>query len=143
MRKLVTTFLLSTSLLAFPVAAIAEEADKAALMAAVEALGGDVKKGGKVFRKCKACHQVGPEANNKTGPQLNGIIGRPAAMIEDFKYSSVMAEAGEGGLIWTPEELISFLTKPKDYMKGTKMSFAGLKKEKDRNNIIAYLATFE
>ena len=103
----------------------------------------DAAKGEKVFRKCKACHQVGDGAKNKTGPLLNGIVGREAGTIEGFKYSKALKEAASGGLIWTEEELAAYLTKPKDYMPGTKMSFAGLKKEDDRANVIAYLAGFE
>jgi len=102
---------------------------------------GDAEKGERVFKKCKSCHELGPDAKAKTGPILNGIIGR-AAGAEDFKYSKVMMEAAEGGLVWTPEALAAFLKKPKEYMKGTKMSFAGLRKEKDQANVIAYLATF-
>ena len=98
--------------------------------------------GERVFKKCKACHQVGDGATNKTGPQLNGVIGRPAGSVEGFSYSSPLQEAGAAGLVWTPEELSAFLAKPRDYMKGTKMSFAGLKKDKDLAAIVAYLQSF-
>jgi len=104
---------------------------------------GDAKKGEKVFKKCKACHAVGEGAKNKVGPMLNGIVGAPAGQVPDFKYSSALMEAAEGGLIWDAENLGKFLTKPRDFMKGTKMSFAGLRKEKDVANIIAYLETVE
>jgi len=97
------------------------------------------KSGLKVFKKCKACHQVGPKAKNKTGPLLNGIVGAPAGAIEGYKYSKVFKAAAEDGLVWTPEELAAFLKKPKAYLKGTKMSFAGLKKEKDQLAVIEYL----
>ncbi|MCR9088006.1 MAG: cytochrome c family protein [Rhodobacteraceae bacterium] len=103
---------------------------------------GDAAAGEKVFRKCKACHAVGEGAQNKVGPELNGIIGQPVAAVADFKYSDVLVELGAEGKTWTPEELDAFLTKPRDYAKGTKMSFAGLRKEDDRQNVIAYLATF-
>ena len=104
---------------------------------------GDAKAGEKVFRKCKACHAVGADAKNKVGPILNGIVGRSVAVVPDFKYSSVLTDLGASGKTWTPEELASFLEKPRAYAKGTKMSFAGLRKDADRLNIIAYLATFE
>ncbi|MGB5560434.1 MAG: c-type cytochrome [Paracoccaceae bacterium] len=98
--------------------------------------------GEKVFRKCKACHQVGEGAQNKVGPELNGVLGRTAGSLPDFKYSNPMNAAGEGGLIWTDATLAEFLTKPRDYIKGTKMTFAGLKKDDDIKAITAYLASF-
>lgn len=104
---------------------------------------GDAEKGERVFRKCKACHAVGDGAENKVGPVLNGIVGRQMASVDGFKYSKVLAEKGAAGDVWTFEDLASFIEKPRSYLKGTKMSFAGLRKEKDRVNLIAYLATFE
>lgn len=101
-----------------------------------------VAKGEKVFRKCKACHQVGDGAKHRTGPVLNGIVGHAAGAADDFRYSKVMKEAAEGGLIWTEEELTAFLTKPAKYMKKTKMTFAGLKKDDDLEAVIAYLKSF-
>ena len=101
-----------------------------------------VKAGEKVFRKCKACHKVGDGAKNGSGPMLNGIIGANAAAVEGFKYSKAIKKAAEGGLIWDEASLAEFLTKPRAYMKGTKMSFAGLKKEKDRAAVIEYLKSF-
>ena len=109
---------------------------------AADDVAGDAEAGEKVFRKCKACHAVGDGAENKIGPVLNGIVGRAVAANEDFKYSDVLSEMGADGKTWTPEELAAFLEKPRDYAKGTKMSFAGLRKEDDRMNVIAYLATF-
>jgi cytochrome c len=103
---------------------------------------GDAKKGSKIFNKCKACHAVGEGAKNKVGPPLNGIVGSPAAQNSDFKYSSAMTEAAEGGLVWDTESLTIFLTKPKDLVDGTKMSFAGLRKQTEIDHIIAYLETF-
>ncbi|MGB3244679.1 MAG: cytochrome c family protein [Sulfitobacter sp.] len=104
---------------------------------------GDSAKGEKVFRKCKACHAVGEGAENKIGPVLNGIVGRQMATVDGFSYSKVLAAKGEAGDVWTAEELDAFLTKPRSYLKGTKMSYAGLRKEKDRADVLAYLATFE
>lgn len=103
---------------------------------------GDAEAGEKVFRKCQACHAVGEGAENKIGPVLNGIVDRPVASIEGFSYSDVLVGFAAEGKVWTPEELAAFLEKPRDYAKGTKMSFAGLRKEDERMNVIAYLATF-
>lgn len=99
--------------------------------------------GEKVFRKCKACHQVGEGAKNRSGPILTGIVGGAAGAVEGFKYSKPMKAAADGGLIWTQEELAAFLAKPKAYMKGTKMSFAGVKKESDQAAVIEYLKSVE
>lgn len=109
---------------------------------AVAAQEGDAEKGERVFRKCQACHAVGEGAENKVGPVLNGIIGRTVASVEGFSYSSVLADMGAEGKTWTEEDLAAFLEKPRDYAKGTKMAFAGLRKEEERADVIAYLATF-
>ncbi|OUS34570.1 MFS transporter [Rhodobacterales bacterium 56_14_T64] len=101
-----------------------------------------VAKGAKTFMKCKACHQVGEGAKNKTGPVLNGIVDASVGQVDGFKYSKPMIAAAEDGLVWTEEELSAFLTKPKTYMKGTRMSFSGLRKEKDIAAVIAYLRSF-
>lgn len=100
-------------------------------------------KGEKLFKKCKSCHQIGEGAKNRTGPILTGIVGNAAGAIEKFKYSKPLIAMAEDGLIWNEEELGAFLAKPKAYMKGTKMSFAGLRKEGDQAAIIEYLKSFE
>ncbi|PUB12847.1 c-type cytochrome [Yoonia sediminilitoris] len=106
-------------------------------------LTGDAAAGERVFRKCQACHDVGAGAMPKSGPVLNGILGRPAANAEDFAYSAAMTSAASTqDLIWTPQTLDAFLTKPKAFIDGTKMTFIGLRKDEDRANVIAYLATF-
>lgn len=104
---------------------------------------GDADAGEKVFRKCKACHMVGADAENRVGPTLNGIIGREIAAEEGFDYSDALTELAAEKGSWTAEELAAFLEKPRDYAKGTKMSFAGLRKEEDRADVIAYLSGFE
>ncbi len=101
---------------------------------------GDVKKGERVFRKCKTCHEINKE-RNKVGPHLVNIIGRPAASIDGYKYSKGMAKKGEEGLVWTQEIMFEYLEKPRQYVKGTKMAFNGLRKEKDRYDIVAYLVS--
>jgi cytochrome c len=104
---------------------------------------GDAGAGAKVFRKCKACHEIGDGAQSKAGPVLNNIVGRAAGSVDDFKYSAALMEkASAETLVWDVETLEAFLTKPKTFIKGTKMSFAGLRKDKDRANVIAYLAGF-
>ncbi|MGC1487380.1 MAG: c-type cytochrome [Albidovulum sp.] len=100
-------------------------------------------KGEKVFKKCKACHQVGEGAKNKVGPILTGIVDHPAGAVDGFKYSKALMEAADGGLIWTETELAAFLAKPKSYLKGTKMTFAGLKKEEEIAALLEYLRSFK
>lgn len=114
----------------------------AASSAVAQDVAGDAAKGEMVFRKCKACHDVGPDAKAKVGPPLNGIIGRTAGTYEGFDYSDSMAKAGADGLIWSAETISELLVKPKDFVPGTKMTFAGLRKEEERADVIAYLATF-
>ncbi|WP_371168847.1 c-type cytochrome [Aliiroseovarius sp. 2305UL8-7] len=98
-----------------------------------------VTKGEKVFKKCKACHKVGDGAKNGTGPMLTGVFGRQAGMVEGFKYSKPMKVAAEGGLVWDTDNLSAYLANPRKYMKGTKMSFSGLKKDKDVAAILEFL----
>ena len=107
----------------------------AGLLLAAPAQAGDAAAGAKVFKKCKACHYVDRE-KNKSGPHLVNIVGRAAGAVEGFKYSKAMAGSG---LVWNEATLAGFLAKPKKYLKGTKMSFAGLKKASDVANVIAYL----
>ena len=101
-----------------------------------------VSKGKKVFKKCKSCHQIGDGAKNRSGPLLTGIVGKPVGSVSGFKYSKAFKKAKNDGVVWTEEELSKFLAKPKAYLKGTKMAFAGLKKEKDSDAIIEYLKSF-
>lgn len=96
---------------------------------------GDAAAGKKVFNKCKSCHGFDP-GKKKVGPHLNGVVGRAAGAVEGYKYSKAMKGSG---LTWDHETLDEFLKKPKALVKGTKMSMAGLKKEADRKNVIAYI----
>ena len=95
----------------------------------------DVEAGKKVFNKCKVCHSLAP-GENKIGPSLAGVIGRPAGSVEGFKYSDAMKNSG---ITWNEETLDKYLADPKGFIPGNKMAFAGLKKEEDRKNVIAYL----
>ncbi len=99
----------------------------------------DAGKGERVFAKCKACHKADEETNG-VGPHLLAIIDRPVAAIEAFNYSNPMAVFGG---VWDVQRLADFLANPKKYLPGTKMSFAGLKKPKDRADVIAYLQEFQ
>ncbi len=100
-----------------------------------------VAAGEKLFKKCKACHQIGAGAKNRSGPQLTGIVGRAAGSVDGFKYSKPLQAMAAEGLIWDQTALSAFLHKPKSFMKGTKMSFSGLKDQEDLDAIIAYLAS--
>ncbi|WP_119306809.1 c-type cytochrome [Cohaesibacter haloalkalitolerans] len=108
---------------------------------------GDAAKGEKVFKKCKACHQVGEGAENKVGPLLTGVVGRTIGTVPDFKYSEGYVALGEQGVSWDEEKLMAYLLDPKDFLKGagveskSKMTFK-LKKDDERADVIAYLKTF-
>ena len=110
---------------------------------------GDAAKGEGVFKKCSSCHMIGPDAKNKVGPALTGIIGAKAGAVEGYKYGKDLAAAGEAGLVWTEEEVFDYLKDPKKYLRAkldnkkakSKMSFK-LKKEDQRLDVIAYLKTF-
>ena len=93
-------------------------------------------KGQKIFKKCSACHTYEKEGANKVGPNLWNLINSPKAKVTGFAYSKKLAEFGGE---WGYEELAQFLYKPKEYIKGTKMNFAGLKKVQDRANLVLFL----
>lgn len=101
---------------------------------------GDAEKGEKVFRKCKACHVVDSD-KNKVGPTLQNVLGRTPGAVEGFKYSKAMIAYGEEH-VWDEETLDAYLEAPKKEVKGTKMAFAGLRKEQDRLDVIAYMKSF-
>ena len=97
---------------------------------------GDLAHGEKVFKKCSACHSIKSGGGNKIGPALYNVVGRKVGALDDYKYSKALAEYSKN---WSFEELNGFLLKPKDWIKGTKMAYAGLRKEKDRASVILYL----
>ena len=98
---------------------------------------GDVKKGAGLFKSRAAqCHTITKGGANGVGPNLYGIVGRKSGTVEGFAYSKANSESGT---VWTEDVLFEYLENPKKFMPGTKMAFAGLKKEADRNDIIAYL----
>ena len=110
---------------------IEEKIDIAALMAM-----GDLAVGEKVFKKCAACHSIVKGGKNNIGPALYNVVGRQVGIINDYKYSKALSGYGKE---WTFEELNGYLIKPAKWIKGTKMAFAGLRKEKDRASVILYL----
>ena len=97
---------------------------------------GDAAHGEKVFKRCSACHMIVSGGKNMIGPNLWEVIGRTAGSVSDYKYSKAMVAYGKE---WTFEEMNAYLIKPQAYIKGTKMAFAGLRKEKDRASVILYL----
>jgi len=107
------------------------------IIGAAPAMASDAASGEKVFKRCKACHYADKE-KNKTGPHLVNVIDRKAGSIEGYKYSKAMAASG---LVWDEATLTAYLKAPKKFLKGTKMAFAGLKKDDDIKNLIAYLKT--
>ena len=108
-----------------------KEVDITALMAM-----GDVASGEKIFKKCAACHSIVKGGKNKIGPALYNVVGRQVGGVSDYKYSKALATYDK---MWTFKELNGFLIKPAKWIKGTKMAYAGLRKEKDRASIIKYL----
>ena len=109
--------------------------DKKVDIAALMALG-DVNAGEKIFKKCAACHSINQGGANKIGPALYNVVGRKIGGVADYKYSKAFVEYGKE---WNFEELNGFLTKPSKWIKGTKMAYAGLRKEEDRASMIKYL----
>ena len=97
---------------------------------------GDITTGEKVFKKCAACHSINKGGKNNIGPALYNVVGRDVGAISDYKYSKALSQYGKK---WTFEELNGYLIKPAKWIKGTKMAFAGLRKEKDRASVILYL----
>lgn len=103
---------------------------------------GNAKKGVSVFRKCKVCHDAVVE-KNKIGPHLVNIIGRKAGAAKGYKYSKALKKVEADGWIWTNENLHAYLTNPRKAIPGNKMPFAGLRKQSDRDNLLAYFKTLE
>jgi cytochrome c len=108
---------------------------------AAAALAADIAEGEKIFtHKCKVCHQIGEGAKNFVGPELNGLIGRKTGSAPDYNYSEANKESG---IVWNEDNLKQYLADPKKMVPGTKMIFAGLPKESERDDLVAYLAQFD
>lgn len=125
-----------------------------AMLSAGTAMAQDAAKGEAVFKKCMACHRVGPDAKNLVGPILNGVVGRTAGKVEGYKYSDINHNAGEAGLTWTEDNIVKYLADPQAFLKGyltekgkadkavgaTKMMFK-LPNEQERKDVVAFLKT--
>ena len=109
-----------------------------ASVGAAQAADCDVKLGEKMFKRCKACHKL-EDGKNGVGPHLFGIVGRDVAGVADYKYSKGMEAYGAGDEVWDQARFDAFMAKPKKEVKGTKMSFAGIKKEEQRAALFCYL----
>ncbi len=142
MKTFIALFLIaigvSTNLLADSHASLPDDPNE---IAATALANGDPESGERVFRKCRACHEVGVGAESKTGPPLNNIVGSQMAQFEGFNYSKSLDEMGADGMIWSVENLDAFLANPRDFAERSKMTFAGLRREQERKDIIAYLAS--
>ncbi len=99
---------------------------------------GDASAGAKVFNRCRSCH-VADKEQNRVGPHLVAIVGRPVASVDGFRYSDAMMSKGAEGALWSEAELSAYLTSPKAYLPGGSMAFAGLRKPEEVENVIAYL----
>ena len=107
------------------------------------AAAGDPKAGATAFRKCQACHAVGPNAANKIGPELNGIVGEATASVEGYNFSPALKQFAAANPVWNEANLTPWLANPKALVPGTKMAFPGIKKPEEIANIIAYLNSFD
>ncbi len=103
------------------------------------AAAGDAKAGERVFLKCRACHQVGEKAKNVVGPELNGLFGRTAGTAPGYSYSEANKASG---IVWDEANFREYIADPRARIPGTKMVFAGLKKEQEVDDLVAYLKTF-
>ncbi len=100
---------------------------------------GDVARGAEFWKQCRTCHRIGPNASNKVGPNLNFIFGRVFGVAEGYRYSKAMTAAGEEGRVWDLDQLDAYITDPRGFLKGTKMTFKGIKDPQERADVLAWL----
>lgn len=110
-----------------------------ALFATLPSLAADATAGAQIFKKCAACHSIGPGATTKVGPELNGVVARKAGSLPGYNFSAAMKNSG---LTWDTATLFTYLHGPQKLVPGTKMTFPGLSSDDDVNNIIAYLSQY-
>ena len=107
---------------------------------ATSAMAQDAAAGKSSFNKCLACHAIGEGAKNKVGPELNGIDGRHSGTAEGYSYSEANKKSG---ITWNKEQFLDYIKEPKAKIPGTKMVFAGIKNEKEANDLWAYVSSFD
>lgn len=139
MKLIASSILGAAALIAAMGVAVADDAPAPAAPAAAPAAAGDPVAGEQVFKKCKACHQIGETAKNAVGPVLNGVVGRKSGTIENYNYSPANKNSG---LTWDEATLTIYLKDPKAKVPGTKMTFAGLSSDADIANVIAFLKQY-
>ncbi len=110
------------------------------IAAASSARAQDVAAGESSFRKCLPCHSIGEGAKNKVGPVLNGLDGRQSGTVEAFSYSDANKNSG---ITWNKDQFLEYITDPKAKIPSTKMVFAGIKNENERNDLWAYISQFD
>ncbi|WP_440959544.1 c-type cytochrome [Oceanicaulis sp. LC35] len=125
--------------LALTTAAHAEDDAQSAILAELGEpyVSANVDNGARIFRRCQACHTVEEGGRNMVGPNLHDVFGRESGHKDDFRYSPAMSESE---IVWSAETLDAYLTNPREYIPGNRMSFAGLRDEQDRHDLIAWLA---
>ena len=104
--------------------------------------GGDPERGEKLYRQCSSCHAIGEGASNRTGPHLNNIFDRSPGQVEGFRYSPALLTAAEEGLAWDMGTLDAFLTNPREFVRGTRMSYRGMRDAQDRADVLSYIRLF-
>jgi cytochrome c len=109
------------------------------MLAGLPASAQDASKGEAVFKRCRACHAIGPAAQNKAGPALTGIVGRKAGTVPGFNYSNAMKDAGSGGIVWTEPTLEQFLASPDTFVPNNVMASPGIKNPGDLKDLVAFL----
>jgi len=107
-----------------------------ALIGSSQALAGDADNGKRLFNQCVSCHSVVANTPKKVGPHLGGLFGRKAGSVADFAYSKALKDSG---VVWNEETVAHYIARPSDFIKGGKMAYAGMRKDSDRDDLIAYL----
>lgn len=135
MNRFLKSALVASAVALAPLSAFADDAATVDYAAQVAELGGDAAAGARVYNQCKACHVVNAE-QNRVGPHQVGVIGRPAGVVDGYRYSPAMANSG---LVWDVPTLTEYLKDPRGYLPGTKMAFRGLRNDQQIADVITYI----